>query len=70
MRLKELQVRTRAQANLILANNGDFQDQCHSCGQKFGHHVVYHSDVKAYFLNCGRCGEEMFEIDKRKVTKG
>lgn len=67
MTVEHTKIRTREEADLILAHRKEFNESCPSCDMKIGHHVVYHEDVDAYFLHCWNCDEEMREIEPEEL---
>jgi uncharacterized radical SAM superfamily Fe-S cluster-containing enzyme len=65
MQIKEIQIMSKDQANLIIKNQGRFTgDICPECDRSVNHQV--HTKDDAYWLVC-ICGEELREIDPEEL---
>lgn len=69
MKPKVHQVMDEDAATLIARNLGNpaLVEQCPECNHSTGHHVVRHTNVDAWFLNCGNCGDELRELEWEEV---
>jgi Zn finger protein HypA/HybF involved in hydrogenase expression len=67
MEVRNTQVRTQEQADLILRNQPRFVEPCPDCESRRGHHVVTNEELDAYFLRCGSCDTEMREVDPEEL---
>lgn len=67
MAMSEEQVLAQDAAELIVRNSGRFNGEECPCGCKLGHYPVYKEDDDAWFLQCGKCGDEMRELEWEEV---
>ena len=64
------QIRSEEEARFNVRWTGVFKDPCPDCSTIFGHRVEERPDISegTHFLICGRCGEELREIEERELS--
>lgn len=68
MKPVQTEVRSLEECELIDAHRTRFNGEaCVDCGSQNNHHVRHDPELDAYFLDCGRCGEELREVEWKEL---